>query len=72
LESSQTSVLFCESTPQSSSPNTFHVPFKDTARPNLPLHSNASIKNPILGGVRKLKKQKTTIINNYYNITANS
>ncbi|CAG8661668.1 13650_t:CDS:2, partial [Dentiscutata heterogama] len=75
LESSQASVSSCESTSvlqQSSSPNTFRVPFKDTTRPNLPLHSNASIKNPTLGGVRRLKKRKTTIINNYYNITADS
>ncbi|RIB02603.1 hypothetical protein C2G38_862654 [Gigaspora rosea] len=49
------------------------TPLKSTTRPNLLLHSNAFIKNPTLGGVRRLKKNKTpTIINNYYNITADS
>ncbi|CAG8492638.1 23292_t:CDS:2 [Gigaspora rosea] len=64
-----------ESTPEpqlSSSSNSFHVPFKNSTHTNLPLHSNAFIKNPTLGGVRKLKRRKTTIINNYYNITADS
>ncbi|CAG8797057.1 2550_t:CDS:1, partial [Racocetra fulgida] len=35
-----------------SSSNDFRLPFKDSTIPNLPLHSNAFIKNPTLGGVR--------------------
>ncbi|CAG8585667.1 4089_t:CDS:1, partial [Dentiscutata heterogama] len=77
--SSQESTLHQESASSYAAPvsqrfssNDFHIPFKDSTRPNLPLHSNASIKNPTLGGVRRLKRKKTTIINNYYNITADS
>ncbi|CAG8666929.1 41754_t:CDS:1, partial [Gigaspora margarita] len=51
----------------------FYAFLKSTTRTNLPLYSNAFIKNPTLDGVRRLKKNKTpTIINNYYNITADS
>ncbi|CAG8644642.1 5473_t:CDS:1, partial [Dentiscutata heterogama] len=55
----------------SSFSNNFCVPFKDFTHPNLPLHSNALIKNLTLDGVKRLKR-KTTIINNYYTITADS
>lgn len=54
----------------------FHMPFKNSTRSNLPLHPNAFIKNPILGGIWCLWKTKTfnnsMVVNNYYNITADS
>ncbi|CAG8759331.1 158_t:CDS:1, partial [Dentiscutata erythropus] len=60
----------------------FHSPLQDSSKVNLPLHSNASKKNPTLGGRQVLRRVsemdnsevqeiagKTTIIKNYY-ITA--